>query len=39
MNNGAFAAAPVFAAIPVGMESGAFGVWLLRTLMAALIAH
>ncbi len=39
MNNDAFAAAIVLAAIPVGMASGAFGVWLLRTLMAALINH
>jgi hypothetical protein len=39
MTNDAFAAALVLAAIPVGMASGAFGVWLLRTLMAALIAH
>jgi hypothetical protein len=39
MNNDAFAAALVLAAIPVGMASGVFGVWLLRTLMAALINH
>jgi len=39
MTNDAFAAALVLAAIPTGMASGALGVWLLRTLMAALIAH
>jgi|688.fasta_scaffold425254_2 hypothetical protein len=30
MNNDAFAAALVLAAIPVGMASGAFGVWVFR---------
>jgi len=30
MTNDAFAAALVLAAIPVGMASGAFGVWLVR---------
>ena len=36
MTNDAFAAALVLAAIPVGMASGMFGVWLIRTLMSAL---
>ena len=39
MTNNAFAAALLLAAIPVGMASGMFGVWLFRSLMAALFAH
>jgi hypothetical protein len=30
MNNDAFAAGLLIAAIPIGMVSGAFGVWLVR---------
>lgn len=36
MSSDAFAAALVFAAIPTGMASGMFGVWLIRSLMSAL---
>jgi multisubunit Na+/H+ antiporter MnhC subunit len=39
MTDDAFAAALVLTAIPVGMASGMFGVWLFRSLMAALFAH
>jgi hypothetical protein len=39
MTNDAFAAALLLAAIPVGMASGMFGVWLYRTLISALVAH
>ena len=39
MSNNAFAAALVLACIPAGMASGMFGVWLYRTLIAALVAH
>jgi hypothetical protein len=38
MTNDAFAAALVLAAIPVGMASGMFGVWLYRSLIS-LIVH
>ena len=38
MSNDAFAAALVLAAIPAGVAGGMFGVWLLRTLMAALVS-
>ena len=39
MTDNAYAAALVLAAIPAGMASGMFGVWLLRTMIAALVAH
>lgn len=39
MTNDAFAAALLLAAIPVGMASGMFGVWLFRSLMEALFAQ
>lgn len=39
MTNDAFAACVLLAAIPAGMASGMFGVWLYRTLLAALVAH
>lgn len=39
MTNNAFAAALVLAAIPTGMASGVFGVWLYRTLVAAILAR
>jgi hypothetical protein len=38
MSNDAFAAALVLAAIPIGMASGMFGVWLYRSLIS-LIVH
>jgi hypothetical protein len=38
MTNDAFAAALVLAAIPAGMASGMFGVWLYRSLIS-LIVH
>jgi hypothetical protein len=38
MTNDAFAAALVLAAIPIGMASGMFGVWLYRSLIS-LIVH
>jgi hypothetical protein len=38
MNNDAFAAALVLAAIPVGMASGVFGVWLVRWSVAWFLA-
>jgi hypothetical protein len=38
MTNDAFATALVLAAIPVGMASGVFGVWLFRTLVAWFFA-
>ena len=39
MTNDAFAACVLLAAIPAGMASGMLGVWLYRTLIAALVAH
>jgi hypothetical protein len=39
MTNDAFAAALLLTAIPAGMASGIFGVWLFRSLMSALFAH
>jgi hypothetical protein len=39
MTNDFFAAALVLAAIPAGMAGGVCGVWLLRSLVAALIAN
>jgi hypothetical protein len=39
MTNDAFAACLVLAAIPTGMASAIGGVWLYRTLVAALIAN
>ena len=38
MTNDAFAAALLLAAIPVGIASGMFGVWLYRSLIS-LIVH
>jgi hypothetical protein len=38
LTNDAFAACVLLAAIPVGMASGMFGVWLYRSLIS-LIAH
>ena len=37
MTNDTFAAALVLAAIPAGMASGMFGVWLYRSLISALM--
>jgi hypothetical protein len=37
MTNESFAAALVLAAIPAGMASGMFGVWLYRSLIFALM--
>ncbi len=39
MSNDAFAACVLLACIPAGMASGMFGVWLLRSLISALVAH
>lgn len=39
MTNDAFAACVLLTAIPAGMASGMFGVWLYRTLMSALVAN
>jgi hypothetical protein len=39
MTDNAFATCLVFAAIPTGMASAIGGVWLYRTLVAALIAN
>ena len=39
MTNNAFAAALVLAAIPAGMASGMFGVWLYRMIVASLLTH
>ena len=36
MSNDTFAAALVLAAIPVGMASSVFGVWLVRTVFSSL---
>ena len=37
MTNESFAAALFLAAIPAGMASGMFGVWLYRSLISALM--
>ena len=39
MSNDAFAAALLLAAIPAGMASGMFGVWLYRMIAASLLSH
>ena len=39
MTNDSFAAALVLAAIPAGMASGMFGVWLYRMVVASLLAQ
>ena len=39
MSNDAFAACVLLAAIPAGMASGMFGVWLYRVIVASLLAH
>ena len=36
MSNDAFAACVLVAAIPAGMASGMFGVWLIRSLMSVV---